>query len=321
MQINRRRALTGTAAMALAVSAKSSAAQAIPPKLRIGLQAQEPQIWKMGLRFSTTATCTNVFASFPVPMDWPEQKVELIDQNVDPLFRNWKTAVLAGGAKQVVIKIPLIRSGSSGEISFVFRVSRSIILPPEKTDDLVAPKKISRDLKVFTGNSMQIDASHSRIRAVSRELEKTEHATAWDQVEAIYDFVRETVTYTEGDLKNASEALKDGTGDCEEMTSLVVALCRNAKIPSRMVWIPDHCYPEFYLEDGEGNGHWFPCQAAGTRQFGRMDEERPVLQKGDRFKVPEQRAPVRYVSEYFKCDLRGNGKPRPTFIMERVVEE
>ena len=92
--------------------------------------------------------------------------------------------------------------------------------------------------------------------------------------------------------------LTEGRGDCEEMTSLFVALCRNARVPARMVWIPDHCYPEFYLEDADGEGFWFPCQAAGTRQFGRMDEYRPVLQKGDRFKVPEKKVPVRYVSEF-----------------------
>ena len=102
------------------------------------------------------------------------------------------------------------------------------------------------------------------------------------------------------------------------MTSLFVALCRNARVPARMVWIPEHCYPEFYLEDADGNGHWFPCQAAGTRQFGRMDEYRPVLQKGDRFKVPEKRAPMRYVSEFFKCDKKGKGDPRPNFIREMI---
>ena len=102
------------------------------------------------------------------------------------------------------------------------------------------------------------------------------------------------------------------------MTSLFVAICRNAKIPSRMVWIPGHCYPEFYLEDGQGEGHWFPCQAAGTRQFGEMDEYRPVLQKGDRFKVPEKRTPVRYVSEFFKCDRKGKSNPRPQFVREQV---
>ncbi len=154
-----------------------------------------------------------------------------------------------------------------------------------------------------------------RIRNASRELAVTamEAENDWQRVEQIYDYVREHVEYVEGSLKNASDALQGRTGDCEEMTSLFVALCRNARIPARMVWIPDHCYPEFYLEDAQGQGYWFPCQAAGTRQFGRMDEYRPVLQKGDRFKVPEKKVPVRYVSEFFRCDRKGKSDPRPNF--------
>jgi hypothetical protein len=84
------------------------------------------------------------------------------------------------------------------------------------------------------------------------------------------------------------------------------------------VWIPDHCYPEFYLQDADGKGSWFPCQAAGTRQFGRMDEYRPVLQKGDRFTVPETKGPTRYVSEFFTCDKSGKSDPRPKFIREMI---
>ena len=103
------------------------------------------------------------------------------------------------------------------------------------------------------------------------------------------------------------------------MTSLFVAICRSSRIPARMVWIPDHCYPEFYLEDTQGQGTWFPCQAAGTRQFGAMDEYRPVLQKGDRFKVAEKRQPVRYVAEFFRCVPQGKRDPRPLFVRE-VIE-
>ena len=71
--------------------------------------------------------------------------------------------------------------------------------------------------------------------------------------------------------------------------------------PARAVWIPGHTYPEFYLEDENGKGHWFPCQAAGSYQFGSMSEKRPILQKGDRFKVSGQRELVRYAQPTLKC--------------------
>jgi hypothetical protein len=285
---------------------------------RLGYESPQIQNWRIGLILKTPVTCTNVLATFTVPMDWPEQKVTLTGQTIDSPVTTWTTRQLTGGVKQVVLRMARVPAGSTVEMTFTYQIERSRILAPEMTDDLVIPKRRSREVRMFLGNSPYIDATNARVKVASRELAAMEAENAWARVEQIYDYVRDEVAYVEGKLKKASEALKDGEGDCEEMTSLFIALCRNARVPARMVWIPDHCYPEFYLEDGDGNGHWFPCQAAGTRQFGRMDEYRPVLQKGDRFMVPEQRATVRYVSEFFHCDKQGKSDPRPNFIRERI---
>ena len=285
---------------------------------RLTYKSPQVQHWRIGLVLDTPVTCGNVVATFAVPMDWPEQKVKLIDQTVDPAITAWKTRDLPGGARQVVAHMARVPAGSTTEISFTFEIERARILTAGPTEDLVLPKRRRSELKVYFGDSPYIDASNGRIRAASKEIARTEAENDWTRVEQIYDYVRENVDYVEGSIKNASQALKDGQGDCEEMTSLFVALCRNARIPARMVWIPDHCYPEFYLEDSQGQGFWFPCQAAGTRQFGRMDEYRPVLQKGDRFKTPEQRMRQRYVSEFFKCDKKGKSDPRPKFIREQI---
>lgn len=273
--------------------------------------------WRIGLILTTPVTCANALATFPVPTDWPEQTVTVRNQNVAPQVSRWQIRELGGGTKQVVLQMPRVTAGSTVEFTIEVDIQRSRILPPDETANLVIPKKLSRELKLYTGNSPFIDASHRSIREAAKEVANMEADNDWHRVELAYDYVREKVQYVEGDLKNASQALSDGTGDCEEMTSLFVAICRNLDVPARVVWIPDHCYPEFYLEDADGNGYWYPCQAAGTRQFGRMDETRPVLQKGDRFKVPEQKSPVRYVSEFFRCDRKGSGTPKPNFIRER----
>jgi len=285
---------------------------------RLSYQTPQVQNWRIGLVLQTPVTCTDVLATFPVPMDWPEQKVTVTGRTIDPQVSGWTTREINGGVRQVILKMARVPAGSRVEITFNLAIERSRILGPSQTEDLVIPPRASRDVRIFLSNSPYIDSSNARIKAAWRELSATEVPNAWARVEQIYEFVREKVKYVEGSLKNASQALRDGQGDCEEMTSLFVALCRNAKIPARMVWIPDHCYPEFYLEDASGKGHWFPCQAAGTRQFGRMDEYRPVLQKGDRFKVPESRTPMRYVSEFFKCDKNGKSNPDPHFIRELI---
>ena len=125
---------------------------------------------------------------------------------------------------------------------------------------------------------------------------------AWQKVEIIFDWVRDHVKYQfDEELKGALTALESGQGDCEELTSLFIAICRNNGIPARSVWIPGHCYPEFYLEDVTGKGHWYPCQIAGSRSFGSMPEYRPVLQKGDSFRIPGNPRPQRYVAETFKA--------------------
>ncbi len=299
---------------------RAGAQDSVDSSATTALQYQSPQTqnWRIGLVLDTPVTCTNVLATFVIPIDWPEQKVTVTGQQISPLVNAWKSRDLPTGARQIVLTMPRVPAGTTAEVTFTLQVERSRILGPDLTDGFVIPKRPSRDLRMFMGNSPFIDATDRRIKAASRDLAAVEVQSDWERVESIYDFVRENVEYVEGSLKNASDALKDGTGDCEEMTSLFVALCRNARIPARMVWIPDHCYPEFYLEDAEGNGHWFPCQAAGTRQFGRMDEYRPVLQKGDRFKVPEKKMPTRYLSEYFKCDKKGKGDPDPRFVREQI---
>ncbi len=315
--------LSGAAVSGLGLSPFAFAQETDPAReesapTRLEYQNPQTQTWRIGLVLQTPVTCTNVLATFPVPRDWPEQKVRVIDKVIDPLVSDYGARELPGGMKQIVVKMARVPAGSTVEITFTVEIERSRILPPKVTDDLVIPKRASRDLRMFMGNSPFIDASNSRIKMASRKLAAEEAENDWQRVEQIYDYVRDNVEYVEGSIKNASVALKEGKGDCEEMTSLFVAMCRNARIPARVVWIPDHCYPEFYLQDADGNGFWFPCQAAGTRQFGRMDEYRPVLQKGDRFKVPEKKTPMRYVSEFFRCDRKGKADPTPNFIREQI---
>lgn len=318
-QSSRRHFLAGAAMM----SAAASSPLVLPHSSdawsqELTYQSQPMTHWRIGLVLTTPVTCTNVLATFPIPTDWPEQAVTLRKQNIPPEVSRWQVRELGGGTKQVVVQMARVSAGSTVEFTIEVDIQRSRILPPDETDSLVIPKKLSRDLKLYTGNSPFIDASHRSIREAAKEVAEMEADNAWRRVELAYDYVRDKVEYVEGDLKNASQALRDGNGDCEEMTSLFVAICRNLDVPARVVWIPDHCYPEFYLEDAEGNGMWYPCQAAGTRQFGRMDETRPVLQKGDRFKVPEKKTPVRYVSEFFRCDRKGNGTPDPHFVREAL---
>jgi hypothetical protein len=132
--------------------------------------------------------------------------------------------------------------------------------------------------------------------------------------------VLEHVKYVEGPDKGAIDTLRDGQADCQGRSMLFIALCRASKIPARMVWVDGHAYPEFYLEDAEGHGYWFPCESAGTRAFGEMPLARTILQKGDNFRVPERpKDRLRYASDYMIGLPIGNaGKPKARFFREQL---
>jgi hypothetical protein len=97
-------------------------------------------------------------------------------------------------------------------------------------------------------------------------------------------------------------------------------MCRACDVPARIVWVNNHCFAEFYLQDADGVGYWFPAESAGTRAFGEMPLTRPILQKGDNFKVPERpRDRLRYASDYMVgLPLPGSGQPKVRFIRELI---
>lgn len=286
------------------------------------LDSAAKQKIKIGLTVKASGgRCKGIVGTVPVPTEWPEQTVQIVEEDIAGASRNISYRSLGnGGAKQMVVTIPQLSSGEEAHAYITFEVTRHALAPPEDTSIYQeCPKnKLPRELLQYLGNSPYIESNHPKIIKLAREV--TEGKSGWEKVEALYDATREKVEYKNGPLKGALKALMDGTGDCEELTSLFVALCRASGIPARCVWVPEHCYPEFYLVDGEGKGYWFPCQAAGAREFGGIIEHRPILQKGDNFRDPDRPAErLRYVNEHLKgAAVKGGGRPKVEFTRELV---
>lgn len=267
----------------------------------------------------------NITAMVATPLDCPEQQVKIISEDISSSVGSVDYRPVKGGeVKQMVISIPRLGSGATAKATVEFEVTTRPILPPEKTDDLVIPKRPPRQASQYLGGSPFIETKHQKIRALAKEAwEKLdEKATDWERVEALYDIVLEKVKYVEGPDKGAIDALRDGQADCQGRSMLFIALCRANKVPARMVWVEGHAYPEFYLEDADGKGYWFPCESAGTRAFGEMPLARTILQKGDNFRVPERpRDRLRYASDYMIGLPVGNGgRPRAKFIRQPIAE-
>jgi hypothetical protein len=275
--------------------------------------------YKCGVKVTATGgPCKGIAATIPVPMDWPEQQVQVLEEDLSPTVKSVNYRSVGAGVRQMVIEIPLLPAGQEAHAFVTFEITKHTLAPPDATEEFEVPKKLPREVMIHTGPSPYIESRHPKITSLAKEIVADKEG-AWAKVEAIYDWVRENVKYENGELKGAVKALNDKTGDCEELSSLFIALCRAQKIPARTVWVPDHCYPEFYLADAEGNGCWFPCQAAGSRAFGGIPEERPILQKGDNFRDPDRpKEKLRYVSEYL-TGKGGGGKPKVKFVREAVA--
>lgn len=281
------------------------------------------QQWRCGLTVEAVGgACQGIAGYVPFPAEWPEQDVKITEEDIS---REAKVSyeTIDETVKVMVVKIARLEAGQHAHAIVTFEVRRSALLPPENTDgfQLPDPKKLDRKLLAYLAPSPKIESKDPKIRAVAKRV-GADKEKAWEHVEAIYDWVRENVKYKNGPLKGALAALKDGTGDCEEMTSLFIAICRAAGIPARTVWVQGHCYPEFYLLDDKGEGHWFPCQAAGSRAFGGIPEQRPILQKGDNFRPSWKRGePQRYLSEYLTGKpTPGGGQPRVKFVRELAAQ-
>jgi transglutaminase superfamily protein len=279
------------------------------------LQESTRSVWEFGVRVTAQSDASKIVVSFPIPIDWPEQTVSI--QNVDASPQVVKrTEKSLGTAKLMVVNIGPLAAGEQAHVLLTVAIDKRNITAPAFTDQFVLAKKNLSKLRVYLQSSPQIESGDRAIRKLAGELDVDSQSTAWQQVETIFKWVRENIEYRfEETNRSCLEALKEGKGDCGEMTSLFIALCRARGIPARAVWIPQHTYPEFYLEDDQGNGHWFPCQVAGPPEFGAMTEPAPILQKGDNFRIPGLPRARRYVQPTLVAD---GGPVQLESIMRRI---
>ena len=281
--------------------------------------------YRVGVEVTASrGSCRNIVTAIAVPWECPEQEVKVISEDFSAEVANVDYRILDDGVKQMIVTIPRLANGATARAIVNYEVTTKPILPLEKTDDLVIPKRLVRKVRQYVGGSPFIETKHQKIRALAKEIwaDLDESTTDWQKVEAIYDYVLDHIDYVEGNDKSALETLRDGHADCQGRSALFIALCRINKIPARMVWVADHAFPEFYLEDADGHGTWFPCESAGTRAFGEMPLTRTIYQKGDNFEVPERpKERLRYASDYGIGipDANGGGKPKVRFVRDQVT--
>lgn len=272
------------------------------------------QKWEFGVSIRAVGgPCAGLFGTVPVPGDWPEQQVKIVNEEITPQVRRTSYRQI-DGLKQLLFEVPQLAPGDTANCFITFEITKSTQQPPLDPSGLVAPQDPPREIRKYLGFSPQIESTSIKVKNLARELTAGQ-ATAWEQVAAIQAGVRERIKFEPDNkdvFKGAAGALKDGKADKEDLTAAFVAICRAAKIPARMVWVLDYCYAEFYLDDAEGKGAWYPCVLHEDLPVGTVNDTRPILQKGDNFKVPEKKEPQRFVAE-FLTGKGGGGQPSIEF--------
>lgn len=285
-----------------------------------GAQPGQPVVvrWRAGVTVTAgSGPCQGIVATFPVPMEWPEQELKVAAEDVSPLVK--LSDKVSDGVKQMVANIPQVPAGEKAQCLITFEITRRPVAPPKDTAGYQVPesRKLDRFVRPNLGPSPGIECRNPKIVSLAKQI-TAEKKLAWDKVKAIFDWVRTNVEHKQGPNRGAVAAIKQRRGNHEDLASVFIALCRAADVPARTVWVPNHCYPEFYLFDAEGKGHWFPCEIAGEPLFGGTNDTRPILEKGDCFHSPTNpRERVRFLPE----NLTGTGgRPSVEFVRKIVTE-
>lgn len=284
------------------------------------LSAPTKTVWEFGLVITSTGNAAGITATVPIPREWPEQTIITATEEKSNNIAGLSIKNPTPESRQVVFQVNRMAAGETATMIIRFEIDKRNLLAPLETSQFKIPKTVSSKLKPFLKPSPQIESRHKQIKAIAESL-RDSSLTDWEQVETVYNWVRENIEYKfDTEIHSCLEALESKHGDCEELSSLFIAICRAMDIPARAVWIPDHTYPEFYLVDESGEGRWFPCQAAGTAQFGAMTELRPVLQKGDRFRLAGKSGYVRYLQPSLVA-RDSTGQLSLEWISREVIQE
>ena len=263
--------------------------------------------WRFGVEVSAEGSqVTGIVATLPVPMDWPEQKVKIVEEDVSAKTKV-SYRVIEAGVKQMVVTIPKLADGETSRAIVTFEIEKSWIESPEATDGLRIPKSSARAGQV-SAPSPYIESNDSKIKTAADSTGRRQGRSLGPGPAALHLGAGQR----EIQVRRGDQAGRGGAGRWRRrLRGVIVAVHRHvpraARFPARAVWVPGHTYPEFYFEDSQGKGHWYPCQAAGEMpDFGRMPEDRPILQKGRQSQAARRAQPQHYA----KQTLRARTPPR-----------
>lgn len=280
-------------------------------------QSEIKRTWRVGAEITgPNRPITNILLTFPIPTDWPEQHVNVYQENIPDEARRAEFRD-SDGVRQMVAHFPRVNARSSVNINVIVDITVSAVEYPERTDHLVIPERPPRNVRFHLNPSPLIERRARNIKNKVKELVEGVDLP-WEQVRCLYDFVTTEIEVEGRKVIGAELTLKEMKGSAEDRSNLFIAMCRAHKVPARMVWANNGEYAEFYLQDDEGHGQWYPAVLEGSVEFGQMTNPRVIIQKGDNIKVAEKSQRQRFVTEHIRGSGAGGARPRVRFLREEL---
>ncbi len=283
------------------------------PPVERGYLEPRPYLLKVGVSMEGIGRATNITATTPVPVAYPEQKINGVEFKVDGCEATVRQ--LAAGASQLIVSAAEIVKGQTITAVAEFNITLYKQFHGFVREQFPKQQSPPSDVKkAALQDSPGIQTSAKSVRDLATKLAgSTSHP--WDAALAFARWIPENIRPQLGSYTSVATALETKHGDCEEMAGVFVALCRAVNIPARLVWVPNHAWAEFYLTDDQNRGHWIPAHTACYSWFGWTGAHELVLQKGDRLYVPEQHKQLRLMEDWMQWSGR---KPRTMYTAELI---
>jgi hypothetical protein len=260
----------------------------------------EPRTYKLtiAIELQGRGTATQLIATTSIPVACPEQTI--VQEAVQSQGCWAETRTVGPYARQLVLRASGIFAGQSVRATLQSVVTLTKQYHGYCAEQFPQEQSVPPDVRrTYLGDSPGIQTRCPEIRALCEELSRgREHP--WDRAARFAQWIVKNIRPQIGRFTSVEQALLNRCGDCEEMSAVFVALCRSAGIPARLVWVPNHNWAEFYLQDAQGQGHWIPVHLACYSWFGWTGAHELVLQKGDRLQVPERKGYFRLLEDWMR---------------------
>ncbi len=136
------------------------------------------ETWEFGLEIEAKGNVRGIVATVPVPVEWPEQSIKVVDSKKTRDVSRVTFKELGGTVKQMVIQIPRLTKGSTSRTTLTMEIAKRNIVAPANPADFKFADIKSRKIRVFLTPSPNINSSHERIVKLAETIPIDEKTNA-----------------------------------------------------------------------------------------------------------------------------------------------